>query len=284
MKTKALFRIGFFITLLLFVVSCQTERNTGNFIFNTVKENTEAHLFNDTNNPSCNLSIEYTYIKNSSQEVLKDTLNNYLTTLFFGDSYVNRPIEEIITDYTNDYVQTYKSDLESLFKEDKEINKENGESIGPWYNYEKTLNSNIESYNKDLLVYKIYYQEYTGGAHGIYSTNYYNFDLKTKMILKLEDIFVPNYKKALVEEIWRQLIKDNKVSTKEELRDMGYEYSDELSPTSNFKLDKQSITFLYNVYEIAPYSMGSISITIPYAQITHLFNSNPIWQSIYEIK
>lgn len=284
MKTKALFRIGFFITLLLFVVSCQTERNTGNFIFNTVKENTEAHLFDDTNKPSCNLSIEYTYIKNSSKEALKDTLNNYLTTLFFGDSYVNRSIEEIILDYTNDYVQTYKNDLESLYKEDEEMHKENGENIGSWYNYEKTLNSNIEFYNKDLLVYKIYYQEYTGGAHGIYATNYYNFDLKTKMILKLEDIFVPNYKEALMDALWNQLMEDKKASSKEELRDMGYESTDEITPTSNFKLDEQGITFLYNVYEIAPYSMGSIAVTIPYSKITHLFNSNPIWQSIYEIK
>ncbi|NMA73435.1 MAG: DUF3298 and DUF4163 domain-containing protein [Bacteroidales bacterium] len=283
MKIKTLFPIVYTIIILILSVGCQSEKNTGSLTFETIKKQDKGFLFNDENNPSCTLSLEFTYAKESSSEQLKDSMNNYFIALFFGDSYQNRPIEDIFTDYITDYIQTYKSDLESIYKEDEEIQKaENGE-VGAWYFYEKSLSSLIDYYNKDLLVYKIDYSEYTGGAHGIYAINYYNFDLQKKMIINLDDILVPNYKEALTTELWNQLMIDNQVTSKEQLKDMGFESTGELIPTSNFALDNTGITFVYNVYEIAPYSMGAISITLPYQKISHLFNSNPILQSVLNL-
>lgn len=281
MKTKTISFISLLIICLLITISCQQEKNTGNFTFKTIAKQEKAHLFNNPDKPSCSLSLDFTYINKSANDLLKDSLNNYFISLFFGDTYQNKPLDTIFSEYINEYVQTYKNDLESLYKEDEEMHQaDSSYTIGGWYFYEKTLNSTIAFYNQDLLAYQIDYTEYTGGAHGIYATNVYNFDLNTRMILKLPDIFVPNYQESLTEELWNQLMLDNQVSTKEELRDLGFESTGELTPTSNFKLDKEGITFIYNVYEIVPYAMGMVSITIPYSKISHLFNSNPILQSV----
>ena len=44
-------------------------------------------------------------------------------------------------------------------------------SIGAWYSYYKGIESHVQLYEKDLLVYRVDYNEYTGGAHGMYMTD-----------------------------------------------------------------------------------------------------------------
>ena len=43
-----------------------------------------------------------------------------------------------------------------------------------------------------------------------------------------------------------------------------------------FYLDKDGITFYYNVYDITPYAMGPVEIKIPYEMMEHMLGSNPI--------
>ena len=162
-----------------------------------------------------------------------------------------------------------------MYTED-EKDKEDESSIGAWYSYYKGIESHVQLYDKDLLVYRIDYNEYTGGAHGIYMATYLNMDLTLMRPLRLDDIFVGDYKDALTDLIWNQLMADNKVTTHEALEDMGYAYNGDIAPTENFYLSKEGITFYYNVYDITPYSMGPVKVTIPFAMMEHLLGSNPI--------
>ena len=127
--------------------------------------------------------------------------------------------------------------------------------------------------NTLILTYRIDYNEYTGGAHGIYMSTFLNLDLKTLSPIHLGDLFEGDYKEALTDLLWKQLMADNNVSTRQELEDMGYATTGDLEPIENFYLDPTGITFYYNVYEIAPYVMGATKITLSYEDITHLMNS-----------
>ena len=75
-----------------------------------------------------------------------------------------------------------------MYTED-EKDKEDESSIGAWYSYYKGIESHVQLYDKDLLVYRIDYNEYTGGAHGIYMATYLNMDLTLMRPLRLDDIF-----------------------------------------------------------------------------------------------
>ena len=97
-------------------------------------------------------------------------------------------------------------------------------------------------------------------------------DLTLMRPLRLDDIFVGDYKDALTDLIWNQLMADNKVTTHEALEDMGYASTGDIAPTENFYLSKEGITFYYNVYEIAPYVMGATKITLSYEDIAPLMN------------
>ena len=46
--------------------------------------------------------------------------------------------------------------------------------------------------------------------------------------------------------------------------------------TENFYLSREGVTFYYNVYDITPYSMGPVKVTIPFPMLEHLLGSNPI--------
>lgn len=61
-----------------------------------------------------------------------------------------------------------------------------------------------------------------------------------------------------------------KVTTHEALEDMGYGSTGDIAPTENFYLDKDGITFYYNVYDITPYAMGPVEIKIPYEMMEHM--------------
>ncbi|MEG0646026.1 RsiV family protein [Bacteroides sp.] len=277
MKKQYVSLLAVILSVSGFLFSCgdKMNKNTGNLKFDSIRVNETAHLFGDTSKPACNLVISFTYPVKSSDAMLKDSLNTYFLSACFGDKYMGMTPEEAVKDYTQTYINDYRRDLEPMYTED-EKNKENGGSIGAWYSYYKTIKSNVQFYEKNLLVYHIYYDEFTGGAHGIYSNTFLNMDLNTMRPLRLSDLFVEEYQEPLTDLIWNQLMAANKVTTHEELEDLGYGSTGEIAPTENFFLNKEGITFYYNVYDITPYAMGPVEVHIPFDMMAHLVGSSPI--------
>ena len=201
----------------------------------------------------------------------KDSLNTYFLSACFGEKYMGMTPEEAVKKYTEKYVGDYRKDLEPMYRKDEQ-DKENAGEIGAWYSYYKGIESHVQLYTGHLLVYRIDYNEYTGGAHGIYMSTFLNLDLRTLAPIRLDDLFAGDYKEQLTDLLWNQLMADNKVATRQELEDMGYVTTGDLTPTENFYLGKDGITFYYNVYDIAPYVMGPVKITLPYEMMQHLLS------------
>ena len=260
-----------------FLFSCgdKMTKDTGSLEFDSIQVNKTAHLFGDTAKPACNLLINFAYPSKSSDELLKDTLDKYFIAACFGDKYMGEKPQEVVKQYTETYISEYRRDLEPMYLED-EKDKENESSVGAWYSYYKGIESHVQLYEKNLLVYRINYNEYTGGAHGIYMTTYLNFDLGLMRPLRLDDIFVGDYQEPLTDLIWNQLMADNGAKTRAELEDMGYGSTGEIAATENFYLNKDGITFYYNVYDITPYAMGPVIVSLPFQMLEHMLGSNPI--------
>lgn len=260
-----------------FLFSCgdKMKKDTGSLEFDSIQVNKTAHLFGDTAKPACNLLINFAYPSKSSDELLKDTLDKYFIAACFGDKYMGEKPQEVVKQYTEAYISEYRRDLEPMYLED-EKDKENESSVGAWYSYYKGIESHVQLYEKNLLVYRINYNEYTGGAHGIYMTTYLNFDLGLMRPLRLDDIFVGDYQEPLTDLIWNQLMADNGAKTRTELEDMGYGSTGEIAATENFYLNKDGVTFYYNVYDITPYAMGPVVVSLPFQMLEHMLGSNPV--------
>ena len=260
-----------------FLFSCgdKMKKDTGSLEFDSIQVNKTVHLFGDTSKPACNLLINFVYPSKSSDELLKDTLDKYFIAACFGDKYMGEKPQEVVKQYTETYISEYRRDLEPMYLED-EKDKENESSVGAWYSYYKGIESHVQLYEKNLLVYRINYNEYTGGAHGIYMTTYLNFDLGLMRPLRLDDIFVGDYQEPLTDLIWNQLMADNGAKTRAELEDMGYGSTGEIAATENFYLNKDGVTFYYNVYDITPYAMGPVVVSLPFHMLEHMLGSNPV--------
>ena len=248
----------------------KTNRNYGALEFDSIPLNVTEHLFADTAKPACNLVISLAYVKQSTDESLKDSLNTYFLATCLGNEFTGMTPQEAVQQYKEQYVKNYRNDLEELYqKEEKEFGDADQRA---WYSYYKYVRSQAQFYKKNLLVYHTRYEEYTGGAHGIYMDSFLNLDLRTLTPIRLDDLFADNYEEALTDLLWNQLMADNKVTTRQELEDLGYGSTGDLTPTENFYIGEKSLTFHYNVYEIAPYVMGGIEIELPYEIMTHLLN------------
>ncbi len=256
------------------------KKNVGELKFDSISVNQTTHLFGDTACPASNLTIELVYPTQASDEELKDTLTSYILTACFRDKYTGGQPQEVVKAYTQFYVDDYLRSLEPVYKEDLKNNSDKN-MVGSWYSYYKHLHGSVQYYAQDLLVYKVHTEEYTGGAHGMYTTNFFNMDLNTLRLLQLDDLFgVPDYHEIVTDLIWNQLMAMHNVTSHEALEDLGYGVNGEVAPTENFYLSAEGITFYYNVYDIAPYSNGPVSVTIPFVMMTKILSTHPVLKEL----
>ena len=76
--------------------------------------------------------------------------------------------------------------------------------------------------------------------------------------------FLPNVLSLIKEELAREEYADD--------IDM-----DNVNVTENFFVDDESIHWIYNPYEIAPYALGAIEVSIPYSDIErYMIDNTPI--------
>ena len=151
-----------------FFFSCGNTVNKNAYAleFDSIQVNETVHLFGDTAKPACNLILNVAYASQSSDVRLKDSLNAFFLSACFGDKYMAMTPEEAVKKYTEKYVGDYRNDLEPMYKKDEE-DKQDEQSIGAWYSYYKGIESHVQLCNTLMLTYRIDYNEYTGGAHGI---------------------------------------------------------------------------------------------------------------------
>lgn len=109
----------------------------------------------------------------------------------------------------------------------------------------------IQLFSPRIAVWKCYLAYYIeGAAHSRYASRYVNYSIDDGKILSLTDIFRPGYEKPLTKILAERI---------SELPDA---YNDaEVYIPDNFYLTNDGITFVYGLYEIAPYSSGEIGIS-----------------------
>ena len=119
-----------------------------------------------------------------------------------------------------------------------------------------------------------------GGAHPIQTRLFYNFNLTSGKVIFEEDIFVEDYATELTEIIKNKLLADlnENVDTPymDSFNHSAY-FMHEIKPNGNFYINDESICYVFNPYEIAPYYIGETEVVLPYNLISHLLKpDNPL--------
>lgn len=172
-----------------------------------------------------------------------------------------------LEDACHRHVESFKQDFDDMH--DEYINEKGNDGWSAFrFTREFFMDGEISVGYKNWVTYTAHIYEYCGGAHGLYITNIINFDPASGNVITLEDIFEEGYEEKLTTILRNQLMKDNNVSTIEELDDNGF--LRDVFISQNFIPEKFSITFLYNPYEIACYAMGYIYVTLDYKSLEEI--------------
>ena len=166
-----------------------------------------------------------------------------------------RTMREAVVAFADSLEAEWKSELAEMYDPMSEYN----ETLQFYYKVEGKALSEAP-----VMSYQTTIDCYLGGAHGSYVISYFNFDKKTGKLLKINDVVPTDKEKEVLAEMKEQLCKDWDAKDMVDLQEKtGITMLGDLYLTNNFLIQGDSITFLFNQYEIAPYAAGLIGITIP---------------------
>lgn len=259
------------------------DRFTG--IWNPGKSGKEIELLERYPEGSIPLSIYYLRSETNlvDGETDSPTAEIELTVLYPDSSYrqdtVIQNIEQIINRHfinTENYLLHPDSLLilteNAFYTLYKELNTDWHDS-GSSFDWLKETSMSV-TYNSNYILCLEYLDYvYSGGAHGMTNLSYDIFNLKTGKTLDFHDFFMEGSSEKLTEILTLQIRSDKQIPDSIPLTKAGY-FIDKIKPGNNIYMNGSGIGFVYNPYEIAPYSTGITNIFIDYNQLAGLLNEN----------
>lgn len=202
-------------------------------------------------------SIAYSYYKLSEESFrYEEEINKYLASIITTEmEESSRPKGTI--EFSPSYFRKILKDFKVEFDE-------YGEGF-PWSYYDSTHID--ESFEQFIQVKQTNYM-FTGGAHGSAYFGNVLFSRETGEQLKLKDFIsdVPKLTK-IAEKYFRQ---ETEIKPTDDLEEIGFWFTKGFELNGNFYFENNKMIFVYNQYEIGPYSMGVISFEIPIREIKPL--------------
>lgn len=116
----------------------------------------------------------------------------------------------------------------------------------------------------DLLTVEIKTYRYTGGAHGIPSVEWLNWDLSTGERLSLQQVIAAGQQEKfweLAEAAYQRWL-DQQSGTDAEYGDTW-----PFQRSEDFRFNDDGLVLRYGVYALGPYAMGPVQLTIPWQEL-----------------
>ena len=240
------------ISSLLFIfASCGLTTNESE---SQVKEYVKSYKNCDYNSSECTyVKVTYPYFSNENAEML--------------NSFVYRKCIEALGLFNETNYNSIDDAADAFLNDYAAFNKDFPENEQYWYLDYVISNLELEP---NYICLKQEFTSYTGGAHGNYTELYTTFDKQTAKQLSLNALFESGYSTDLAEIITHKYKLDNGLTPADALTSKSSLFVDTIEPTENFFLTSSTITFIYNPYDIAPYSEGLIQVEVPLENVKHL--------------
>lgn len=134
--------------------------------------------------------------------------------------------------------------------------------------YEYIVDTEVHYGNRrDIIGHFINWYEYTGGAHGGTLITCRNYRLEDGSVVTLDNYFKPGYEKVLIPVLERKLLEYAECSSRDELDEHGYFSNEPMFVPDNFEIRTDTIDFIFNQYDIAPYATGITTLSVPTDEI-----------------
>ena len=238
-----------FLWLLFF--SCQSRQVKNSNQYYAHKIDFERNILDSvylptTQGRNLELQIMIYYPVNYHNTAILDSLQRLMTASAAngaGFEYDYRKPEVFLQQFADYQIEKFRA-----------MDVKNGND-GLLHSYEFMSNTDSISIQRGIFCFMTNFYSFEGGAHGLSGKYYTCVDLETGRKLTFNDVFTKESEEALTAIIRR-----------EKPQDYIYFYT-EIKPNDNFYFDSNGIIFVYNPYEIAPYSAGVIEIYVPFNEI-----------------
>lgn len=265
--------------IIVLAVSCRKKavEEGPRVTFETFEISEKHHLKNDLKNPGLSISLKLEFPTAFADEAVLKKIQKTVLTDFFPD------IEKDITDpkkalnaYVKVYIQFFE-DSETGLLDDSKNDEDNTQEDDWWDNEKMLLRHNADN----ILSYTVVSDRFAGGAHG--GMSYLNtvINLKTGDAVTEDDLFTEESRTLISEIILKKIMAKYQVKKAVDLEQIGFFDIMEIGLNKNFYLTDKGITYTYNEYEIAAYTVGTIEVFLDFKDISGLLiPGNPIEQII----
>ncbi len=181
----------------------------------------------------------------------------------------------------DEYRQMNREQLESRAEDEEsqsDIPDDSGEELDYTFSEENYISARVMEVVGNVLSYSVEQYVYMGGAHGIGTRFFYNYDITTGTLLDEASLFSEGYRDKLT-----HILRHNLVLQTEDLHSdadlANSEYQQEsIVPNNNFCIQSGGISWHFNPYDIAPYAYGDTDIFVSSDELTPLLRDGvAIW-------
>lgn len=175
-----------------------------------------------------------------------------ITGLLFGSDLETTDLEYAMKEYYRRSVGFYRD-------ENREYAEDVDQEWGFMLDWSETAEGSFLPEYDGMVSYIKYIYGYSGGAHGMDAKTCRTFDLSTGAEVPEKDIFKRGYEKRLTEALRENLPKS--------VEDKDMLFETEITPSDDFYITAEGITYIYQRYEVGPYALGIIEVTVPWEEI-----------------
>lgn len=253
-------------------------------VLNSCKNNREIELreftyadklyfTSDTSLGNLQVNIDvYLPVKFHNTEVMTN-IQKQIISKIFNEKYTHVAVDSVIPSYIDNIKSKYIKEVAEDFNDDEIKGNKLNEKM-ELKGYKMYESSKLFSY-----CYESFIDMHS--VHGVGNRQFYNFDLSDGHLIKEDEIFIDGYDDALTKLIKEQIVEQSaEIESVGDLDDYNF-WSDEIHPNGNFYVTPTGLVYVYNPYEIAPYSMGQIEVMLSYDKLKPIMQKGNILEDIY---
>ena len=205
-----------------------------------------------TDSLSLYVSIEYP-VRGTGKDAVDAITKGILSTAFDLEEEPGS-VEETAIRYEENLMDEYFNENESQL----------GKTDEGFFSWEDQINGYFSGRYKNLVSYMVEYYSFQGGAHGINTMTPVVFDKKTGQTIPEEEFFADGYRAPVAALIQAHLPEalENDDETLAEIFE-----PDLVGPNGLYEVTKDGVTWYYQPYDIAPYYLGVISVSVPWKEL-----------------
>lgn len=234
------------------IQSCKNGISTGTL------STSASYPLSDSTDAELELKIDVEYIISGPGAAVRN-INSAIILGLFGEKYGEMDIQEAVSAYSAAVSAEYREANRPLL-EDSLFS-----SPAAMLNWSDWTQGAVSGTHGNILSYTVTKYTYTGGAHGMTSETTLNFDTDNGSLIGETELFQDGYEERL-----SSLLSLHLPEALQEPGDTAMLFTRDIRPNGNFRVSEAGITYIYNQYEIGPYVLGAVEVTVPWEELKEL--------------